>query len=84
MNRNTSLFKIYWDEHDLEKVAQAITAGMNWATGPNIQEFERMLTRYAFDTFKLGLPDIQGYHSGSLLHQGGCDIEAYVSGTSGN
>ena len=40
MGRNIPLFKIYWDEQDVEKVTEVIKKGMNWATGPNVQEFE--------------------------------------------
>jgi perosamine synthetase len=46
MSRNIPLFKIYWDEQDTEKVAEVIRSGMNWATGPNVQAFERMLAEY--------------------------------------
>lgn len=37
------LFEIYWDKEDVESVAKAISAGMNWAVGPNIEHFEEAL-----------------------------------------
>lgn len=40
------LFKIYWDEKDVNAVAKAIRAGMCWATGPNIPKFEKMIAEY--------------------------------------
>jgi perosamine synthetase len=40
------LFKIYWDEKDVEAVTEAIKAGMNWAVGPNIEKFEKMIAGY--------------------------------------
>jgi perosamine synthetase len=46
MVRNIPLFKIFWDEQDVTKVASVIRSGMNWATGPNVQEFEAQLAKY--------------------------------------
>jgi dTDP-4-amino-4,6-dideoxygalactose transaminase len=40
------LFKIYWDEEDVQRVSDAIKAGMNWATGPNIEKFEKLIAGY--------------------------------------
>ncbi len=57
------LFKIYWDEQDIEKVTEAIEKGMNWATGPNIQEFENLLADYVGVNYALS------FNSGtSALH----------------
>jgi len=46
MNWNIPLFKIYWDEQDVKKVTEAIRRGMYWATGPNVQGFEKSLAKY--------------------------------------
>lgn len=46
MDWKIPLFRIYWDEQDVETVVSAIRAGMNWAIGPNVQEFEKMLAEY--------------------------------------
>lgn len=40
------LFKIYWDEEDIKNVTEAIKAGMNWATGPNVVKFEERIASY--------------------------------------
>jgi perosamine synthetase len=40
------LFKIYWDKEDVRMVSDAIKAGMNWAVGPNIEKFEKLIAKY--------------------------------------
>ncbi|NQE54227.1 UDP-4-amino-4-deoxy-L-arabinose--oxoglutarate aminotransferase [ANME-1 cluster archaeon GoMg3.2] len=40
------LFKIYWDEEDVKAVTEAIKAGMNWAVGPNVEDFEDLIANY--------------------------------------
>jgi dTDP-4-amino-4,6-dideoxygalactose transaminase len=40
------LFKIYWDERDIEMVNEAIQRGTFWAIGPNIEKLEQMLSEY--------------------------------------
>lgn len=40
------LFKIYWDEHDVENVTDIIKSGMYWAEGPSIQKFESLISEY--------------------------------------
>ncbi len=42
MDWKIPLFKIYWDDEDIEVVKKSIQRGMNWAAGPNIEKFERM------------------------------------------
>lgn len=37
------LFKIYWDEEDVEAVDREIKSGMNWAVGNNVEKFETLL-----------------------------------------
>ncbi|MBP1945341.1 DegT/DnrJ/EryC1/StrS family aminotransferase [Methanobacterium petrolearium] len=37
------LFKILWDEDDVEAVDQEIKSGMNWAVGENVEKFETLL-----------------------------------------
>ena len=46
MDWKIPLFKIYWDEEDVEKVKESIQRGMFWAIGPNIERFEGMLAEY--------------------------------------
>ena len=40
------LFKVYWDESDVQAVTDVITRGTYWATGPEIKEFEEKIARY--------------------------------------
>jgi perosamine synthetase len=40
------LFKIYWNNGDIESVAEAIKKGMHWAVGPNIEKFEEKIAEY--------------------------------------
>jgi perosamine synthetase len=37
------LYKVYWDKDDVNHVAEVIRQGMFWATGPNVEKFERMV-----------------------------------------
>ncbi len=46
MDWKIPLFKIYWDDDDIEMVKQTIQRGVNWAAGPDIEKFERMLSEY--------------------------------------
>jgi len=40
------LFKIYWDEDDVEGVSSVIKRGSQWANGPEIQNFENNISKY--------------------------------------
>jgi len=40
------LFKIYWDNFDVENVSNCIKSGIYWAEGPVIQEFEDLIADY--------------------------------------
>jgi perosamine synthetase len=40
------LFKIFWDVEDVENVEREIKSGMNWAVGPNVEKFEKMIAEY--------------------------------------
>ena len=46
MSWKIPLFKIYWDEKDVNLVTEAIKAGANWAVGPNVAKFEKMIAEY--------------------------------------
>ena len=46
MRSNIPLFKIYWDETDVAMVTETIKRGMYWATGPNVEKFEKRIARY--------------------------------------
>jgi len=46
MDWKIPLFKIYWDQEDIDMVTEVIKRGMNWAAGSYIQEFEGLLSEY--------------------------------------
>lgn len=57
------LFKIYWDKSDIKAVSNSIRQGMNWACGPNIEIFEKEISKY------LGIKYALTFNSGtSALH----------------
>jgi perosamine synthetase len=57
------LFRILWDEDDVRSVTDAIRSGMNWASGPQIGQFEEAIAAY------LGIPRCVTFNSGtSALH----------------
>jgi len=60
---NIPLFKIYWDEDDINAVEEVIRSGMQWCTGPHIEELEREICEY------LGTKYCVAFNSGgSALH----------------
>ena len=40
------LYKIYWDEEDVNGVVETIKRGMFWAIGPNVEKFEEIVADY--------------------------------------
>lgn len=73
------LFKIYWDEEDVEAVDSEIKSGMNWAVGKNVEKFENLLneemeTKYSI-AFNSGTSAI---HALLLAHGIGSNDEVIV------
>jgi perosamine synthetase len=63
MNWKIPLFQIYWDKEDIKMVNEAISRGMFWAIGPNVEKFEGMLADY------VGTGHALAFNSGtSALH----------------
>lgn len=57
------LYKIHWDEDDVNHVVEVIRQGMFWATGPNIEKFEGMVAD------RIGKKYAAAFNSGtSALH----------------
>ncbi len=57
------LYKIYWDEEDVNHVLEVIMQGSYWAIGPNVEKFETMLAEY------VGKKYVAAFNSGtSALH----------------
>jgi perosamine synthetase len=46
MTWNIPLFKMYWDQDDLDSVTNTLSSGMNWAVGPEVTQFEQELSEY--------------------------------------
>ena len=49
MSWKIPLFKIYWDERDIEAASDAIRAATNWNAGPNrptVENFEKSISEY--------------------------------------
>ena len=60
---NIPLFKIYWDEEDIKAVGDSLKRGTNWACGPSIEKFEKMIAQY------IGVEHCVIFNSGtSALH----------------
>ncbi len=79
MSWKIPLFKIYWDDDDVNHVEQGIQSGMNWAVGPQVKEFENLIreeigTKYAV-TFNSGTSAL---HSLFLAHNLGKGDEVIV------
>lgn len=63
MKWNIPLFKMYWDQDDVNAVDTTIRSGMNWAVGSNVTQFEKELSDY------LGTKYCLTFNSGtSALH----------------
>lgn len=57
------LYKVYTDEEDVEAVAKIVRRGTYWAGGPEIEEFERVVSSYIGSKFAVS------FNSGtSALH----------------
>jgi perosamine synthetase len=46
MSWKIPLFKIYWDEDDLNGLKSSIESGSNWAVGSNVESFEKGISKY--------------------------------------
>ena len=46
MNWKIPLYKVDWDKDDVRTVTNVIKRGMDWAIGPEIEEFEQSLAKY--------------------------------------
>jgi perosamine synthetase len=73
------LFKMYWNEDDIETVDAALRSGMNWAVGPNITQFEAEISEYIGTkyclTFNAGTSAL---HAGLIAHGIGKGDEVIV------
>jgi len=68
------LFKIFWDDKDVQAVDEVIKSGMYWTTGPKNREFEKMIVeyigrRYAV-VFNSGTSALHAAYLAHGLHEG--------------
>lgn len=62
-NWKIPLYKIYWDDEDVNGITETIKRGMFWAVGPNIEKFEGLVADY------VGAKHAIAFNSGtSALH----------------
>jgi len=40
------LFKIFWDQEDVNNITESIKLGMYWTEGPNVENFEKRISEY--------------------------------------
>lgn len=74
MSWEIPLFKIYWDENDANNVKKEIQSGMNWAVGPQVEAFEKLIqekigTKYAL-TFNSGTSALHALLLAHKISQG--------------
>jgi perosamine synthetase len=73
------LFKIYWDDNDVELVSDAIKKGMFWAIGPNNESFEEKIARYTGSQYALTFNSgTSALHAAMLAHGVGKGDEVIV------
>jgi len=69
MNWKIPLFKSYWDEDDVESVAKVIRRGSYWATGPEIEQFEKAIAEFVGTKYALSFNSgTSALHADLLTH----------------
>jgi perosamine synthetase len=76
---NIPLFKMFWDQDDIDTVSAALSSGMNWAVGGNVAEFERKIAEYIGTKYCLTFNSgTSALHAGMMAHGIGTDDEVIV------
>jgi len=79
MGRKIPLFKIYWDREDVRATKEAIEKGMFWAIGPNIENFEKGISRYIGAKYSLVFNSgTSALHAALMAHGIGSGDEVIV------
>tara|TARA_Y100000310_G_C20696501_1_gene826098 strand:+ start:2801 stop:3937 length:1137 start_codon:yes stop_codon:yes gene_type:complete len=79
MNWKIPLFKVYWGKDDVKAVEGVIKSGMNWATGSNIEGFEKEIAEYLGRKYALVFNSgTSALHSLMLAYGIGPDEEVIV------
>jgi len=73
------LFKMYWDEDDVQSVSSAIRSGMNWASGPDVLAFEQEIASYIGTKYALAFSSgTSALHAVLMAHGIGRDDEVII------
>lgn len=73
------LFKIYWDNEDIDNIMEVLQGGSSWADGPSIAEFEAELSDYVGAEFCVTFNSgTSALHSALLAHGIGAGDEVIV------
>jgi perosamine synthetase len=76
---NIPLFKMYYDEDDVESVSTALRSGMNWAVGQNVTEFETGIADYVGTKYCLTFNSgTSALHTALIAHGIGSGDEVIV------
>lgn len=79
MTWNIPLFKMYWDEDDIETVNRALRSGINWAVGSNVTQFETEIAEYIGTKYCLTFNSgTSALHAGLIAHGIGSGDEVIV------
>jgi dTDP-4-amino-4,6-dideoxygalactose transaminase len=64
------LFNIYWDEEDISSVNKVIKRGNYWATGPEIEQLEKIIAKYIGRNYCLSFNSgTSALHASLLSHK---------------
>lgn len=79
MSWKIPLFKIYSEDDDIELVSEVIRSGMNWATGPKVNELESCVADYVGTKYAVTLNSgTSALHAQLLAHGIGKGDEVIV------
>jgi dTDP-4-amino-4,6-dideoxygalactose transaminase len=69
MDWKIPLFKIYWDQEDIDSVSKVIKRGSYWATGPEISELENKIAKFVGRKYTASLNSgTSALHAAMLAH----------------
>ncbi len=73
------LFKIFWDQADIQAVNNVIMSGAYWTTGPTVKEFEAKLAEYVGSKYAVAFSSgTTALHTAMLAHGIGAGDEVIV------
>ena len=70
MSWKIPLFKIYWDENDIDSLSEVIRRGTQWSSGPEIEQFEEYVVRTIGRKYALSFNSgTSAFHAVLLAHK---------------